>query len=266
MIDTHCHLTFPDFGDPERGLPGGIDGVLRTAAEHGVTGCISISTTTRDCVNALAVARAHERVWCSAGVHPLYADQGPHDWEALARCARDPKCIAWGELGLDNHYDKPGGALQREVLEQQLEFLRAQARAGVVKPIVLHCREAFADLIPVLKGSGLDPARMVFHCFTGTPDDMRALLDFGACVSFTGVLTYRNAKDVQDAARLVPDERLMVETDAPFLSPDPHRGTRPCQPWMVSVTARKLAEVRSTPFERLHEQLNDNTHRFFGIR
>jgi TatD DNase family protein len=95
---------------------------------------------------------------------------------------------------------------------------------------------------------------------------MRMLLDIGASVSFTGVLTYRNAREVQEAARLAPDDRVMVETDAPFLSPDPHRGTRPCQPWMVSITARKLAEVRSTGFERFHEVLNENTAKFFGVR
>jgi TatD DNase family protein len=266
VIDTHCHLTFPDFGDPERGLPGGVAGVLAKAAEHGVTGCITISTTSGDCGRVLGVARAHERVWCSAGVHPLYADQGPHDWAEVARCGADPKCVAWGELGLDNHYSEPGPALQREVLDEQLAFLEGQAAAGVVKPVVLHCREAFADLIPILKRSKLDTARMVFHCFTGTVADMRMLLDIGASVSFTGVLTYRNAREVQEAARLAPDDRVMVETDAPFLSPDPHRGTRPCQPWMVSITARKLAEVRSTGFERFHEVLNENTARFFGVR
>lgn len=263
MIDTHCHLTFPDFAQDRS--PGGVAGVLARAREQGVTGCITISTTAPDAAAALAVARRFDNVWCSAGVHPLYADRGPHGWEALRAVAQDARCVAWGELGLDNHYNHPPRDLQRQVLEEQVTFIESCRRRGLDKPVVLHCREAFADLIPVLRASRLDPAMCVFHCFTGTPADMRLVLDFGAMVSFTGVVTYRNATDVREAARMVPDDRFMVETDAPFLSPDPHRGTRPCEPWMVSVTARRLAQVRGVPFETLHAQVNANTARFFGI-
>lgn len=263
MIDTHCHLTFPDFG-PDR-TPGGVAGVLAEAAKHGVTGCITISTTVPDAETARAVARAHANVWCSAGVHPLYSDRGPHEWGRLRQVASDPKCVAWGELGLDNHYSEPAGTLQREVLDEQLAFIERCAREGLVKPIVIHCREAFADLIPILKRTSLSPERFVFHCFTGTRADMTMLLDFGSCVSFTGVITYGNAAEQREAAKLVPDGRFMVETDAPFLSPDPHRKVRPCAPWMVSVTARRLAEVRGVSFEHLHEQVNAATRAFFGV-
>ena len=270
MIDTHCHLTFPDFAPPE--FPGGVDAVLAEAARHGVTGCITISTTTRDCLEALAVAHPRPRVWCTAGVHPLYSDDAPHEWANLRVVAEHPKCVAWGELGLDNHYSDPPKALQHQVLEEQLAFIQRchadWASRGLARtwlPIVLHCREAFADLIPILRRTSLDPERFVFHCFTGTRAEMTALLDFGACVSFTGVITYRNARELHEAVRLPPADRVMVETDAPFLSPDPHRGVKPCQPWMVSVTARRLAELRHEPFDTLHQHLNDNTARFFGI-
>lgn len=258
VIDTHCHLTFPDFA-------GRHHEVLAKAAAHGVTGCITISTTTRDCVAALDIARAHERVWCSAGVHPLYSDQGPHEWVNLKRVAMDHKCVAWGELGLDNHYKEPVSKLQREVLAEQLAFLAACRKEGIDKPIVVHCREAFDDLIPELKRTTFDPSRFVFHCFTGGPEDAKKVLDFGAWISFTGVATYRNAAEVREAIRLVPSDRIMVETDAPFLSPDPHRGVRPCEPWMVSVTALSVASTRGEAFEAFHEQLNQNTTRFFGI-
>lgn len=247
-------------------MRGGVGGVLAEAARHGVSGCITISTTTTDCLAALEIAKAHERVWCSAGVHPLYSDKGPHVWENLRACAMHPKCVAWGELGLDNHYETPARDLQRRVLAEQLSHLEAWKREGLEKPVVLHCREAFDDLIPELKKTTLDPARFVFHCFTAGPREMRMLLDFGACVSFTGVVTYRNAAEVREAVRLVPDGRFMVETDAPFLSPDPHRGVRPCQPWMVSVTAQKLAEVRGVGFERLEELVNRTTEQFYGVR
>ena len=117
----------------------------------------------------------------------------------------------------------------------------------------------------MLKRTKLPAARFVFHCFTGGPEDMRKLLDFGACVSFTGVLTYPNAAEVREAAKLAPSDRIMVETDAPFLPPVPHRGKRPCIPAWVAHTARALAEIRGVSFEALHEQLNANTRRFFGV-
>lgn len=263
MIDTHCHLTFPDFA--EGTFPGGIPAVLAEAASAGVSGCITISTTTKDCLKALEVARAHDRVWCSSGVHPLYSDEGPHDWDAVHRVAADARCVAFGELGLDNHYSEPAQDVQHAVLGEQLEHIIRWRQEGLGRPIILHCREAFDDLIPVLRRTPLDPTRMVFHCFTGTPEDMRKVLDFGAWVSFTGVVTYRNAREVREAVRLAPADRIMVETDAPFLSPEPHRGERPCRPWMCSVTARKLAELRGEEFEALHERINENTRNFFGI-
>jgi TatD DNase family protein len=258
VIDTHCHLTFPEFRDR-------VGEVLDRASARDVSGCITISTTLPDAADALRIAKSHPRVWATAGVHPGYADQGPHDWAQLRVLAADPRCVAFGELGLDNHYPDPTAAVQRAVLDEQLAAIADAWQRGTRKPLVLHCREAFADLIPVLKASALDPARMVFHCFTGSPDDMRALLDFGAMVSFTGVVTYRNAEDVRTAARLAPLDRIMVETDAPFLPPEPHRRERPCEPWMSSVTARSLAELRGESWETFHTAINANTERFFGV-
>lgn len=256
--------------------------MLADAATAGVSGAISISTTTLDCLDALRVAEAHERVWCTAGVHPLYSDVGDeraagragsvHVWENLRRVASHAKCVAWGELGLDNHYPKPAREVQRAVLDEQLAFIERVNHGGADGigkagglPVVIHCREAFDDLIPVLRRTGLRPERFVFHCFTGNAGEIRKVLDFGAWVSFTGVLTYPNAPELREAARLVPDDRVMVETDAPFLPPVPHRGKRPCMPGWVALTARALAEVRGVAFERLHEQVNRNTAAFFGI-
>jgi len=281
VIDTHCHLTFPDFD-------GRVDAILEDAATAGVSGAITISTTTYDCLDALAVAQAHPRVWCTAGVHPLYSDAADpratarnggcigHNWENLRTVASHERCVAWGELGLDNHYPTPLPAIQRAVLEEQLEFIqechRDWGRAGIAgngkpggQPIVIHCREAFDDLIPVLRATSLDPARFVFHCFTGNAADARKVLDFGAWISFTGIVTYPNAPEVREAAKLVPADRIMVETDAPFLPPVPHRGKRPCVPAWTALTARALAQVRGVEFEAYHEQVNDNTRRFFGI-
>lgn len=255
MIDTHCHLTFPDFA-------GRVPEVLREASLAGVDGCITISTTTVDCLEALAIAQAHANVWCSAGVHPLYADRTPHDWETLRRVAASARCVAWGELGLDSHYDRPPKALQRAVLDEQLAFI-ASCRPAIDLPIEVHCREAFEELIPVLARTSLDPSRFVFHCFTGGPDDAKRVLDFGAWISFTGVLTYKNAPEVRAAAKLVPLDRMMIETDAPFLSPEPHRGVRPCAPRLARVTAEAMAQLRGVAWGEFHAILNDNTRRFF---
>jgi TatD DNase family protein len=271
VIDTHCHLTFPDF-------KGNVDEVLREAAHAGVLGAITISTTTCDCLDALAIAKAHTNVRCTSGVHPLYSHKGPHEWANLLTVAQDPKCVAWGELGLDNHYKEPAAALQRSVLAEQLAFIEschkggvgggggAGAPPGIDLPIVIHCREAFDDLIPILKQTPFDRSRFLFHCFTGTPDDARHVLDFGAMISFTGVVTYKNAPEVREAARLVPLDRIMVETDAPFLSPEPHRGKRPCRPAWAADTARALAELRAEDWDTFHTAINRNTERFFGFK
>lgn len=235
------------------------------AQKHGVTGAITISTTADNCAEGLALAQSDPRIWCSAGVHPLYSDRaprGPEDWAEIVRVARHERCVAWGELGLDKHYDKPPLELQRRVLAQQLDVILG---SRIVKPIVLHCREAFDELIPALKEAGVPGERCVFHCFTGGPDDARACLDFGAMISFTGVVTYKNAPEVRDAARLVPLDRIMVETDAPFLSPDPKRGVRPCEPWMTSITAKRLAEERGEDWDAFHAGVNENSARFFGV-
>lgn len=263
MIDTHCHLTFPDFRAQ-------VPQVLARAGSAGVTGCITIATTSRDTHDALDLARSHPNVWCSAGVHPLHAAEGPHDWEAIVVAARDPRCVAWGELGLDNHYPEPAKDVQHAVLDEQLAVIaREEAETGGATPrrkaIVIHCREAFSDLIPILARRVTDPARLVFHCFTGTRAEALKVLDLGAMISFTGVVTYRNAAEVREAARLVPASRLMIETDAPYLSPEPVRGTRPCEPAFARHTAEAIAALRGEPFARFHEQINRNTERFFGI-
>ncbi len=260
MIDTHCHLTFKDFRDrvPE---------TLASAAERGVTGAITISTTTRDCLDALRIAEAHDRVWCSSGIHPLHSHEAPHVWDNLRRVAQHPKCVAWGELGLDLHYDGPHRAVQHGVLAEQLAFIESCARSdgALDLPIVIHCREAFDELLPILRDAPFRADRYVFHCFTGGEAEVRQVLDFGASVSFTGVVTYKNAREVAAAAKLVPSDRIMVETDAPFLSPEPHRGTRPCVPAFSRDTGERLAAIRGVPWGVFHEQINANTRAFFGI-
>ena len=257
MIDTHCHLLYP-------GLRERLDEVLGSARSAGVGGFVTIGTTTTDSLAGTGLCDRHPDVWCSAGIHPLHAAD-PISWNDLRTAAAHPRCVAWGELGLDRHYPEPAQELQVRVLEELLGRIRAWRAEGLDKPVVIHCRKAVEELLPVLRASGLPPDRFVFHCFTEEPREARAVLDFGAWISFTGVVTFRGAPAVAEAARLVPPDRLMCETDAPFLSPEPVRGTRPCEPAFVMHTARFLASLRGVPFDEFERTVDANARRFFGL-
>jgi TatD DNase family protein len=257
MIDTHCHLTFPQLQDR-------LDDVLHRAREAGVDRMISVGTTPADADAARQIAEARDGVWFSAGVHPHYAaDVAEHDLPAVLEYIEHERCAACGEMGLDYHYDEPAPDVQQEVFRRQLELVR---QIDIFRgPVIIHCRKAVDDTIAMIRESGVDPARFVFHCFTESPDDARRVLDLGAMLSFTGIVTYRNAADVQAAAKLVPDDRLMVETDAPYLTPEPHRKVRPNEPRYVVDTARFLAELRGTDADAFADTVDRNAERFFGL-
>ena len=257
MIDTHCHLTSKVFLGRERE-------VVEAAEAAGVRAMISIAVGSGDAQAALRLAERDPRVYCSAGVHPLHSDE-PIDWDLLRAVGTSPRCVAWGELGLDRHYQDPPIELQRSVLETQLAHVVEWTREGLAKPIVVHSRKAVGELLPVLRASGLPSERFVFHCFTEGPDEARAVLDFGASISFTGVLTFRNAPEVAEAARLVPLDRVMVETDSPYLSPEPHRTVRPNEPRYVGFVAARLAEIHGLDPRELEATLDANAIRFFGL-
>ncbi len=257
MMDTHCHLLYPGIGER-------LDAVLDEARAAGVNGFITIGTTTADSLKGTSIAGQHADVWCTAGVHPLHSHE-PQHWPDMRKAGTHARCVAWGELGLDNHWPEPARDTQRRVLDEQLAHILQWKAEGIDKPIVIHCRKAVADLLPILRATGLPADRFVFHCFTESPDDARAVLDFGAWISFTGVVTFRNAPDVQASARLVPDDRIMCETDAPYLSPEPVRTARPCVPAYVMHTARFLAGLRGTPWQEFDAMVDANATRFFGL-
>ena len=254
MIDTHCHLTFDHYSDR-------VADVLDEAAEFEVAGAITVSTTSANALQGLALAQQFDNVWCSAGIHPLNCDEPIH-WPDVLTVIRHERCVAWGELGLDNHYDEPARELQDRVLMEQLGVI---VESGIDKPIIVHCRDAFTDLLPVFRACPLPGERFVFHCFTGDENDARAVLDFGAWISLTGVVTFKNGAAIRKAARLIPDDRLMIETDAPFLTPEPFRKVHPTAPRYSIETARFVAELRATDWETFHQTINENTARFFAI-
>lgn len=255
MIDTHCHLTFSQLRDR-------LDDVLAGAAEDGVDRMITVGVTPDDAETARAIAADHANVRFTVGFHPHYAAELKEgDVDRLVELAADERCAAFGEMGLDYHYPDPPRDLQRRVFEQALG---AVGDADIDKPIIIHNRKATDDTIAMIRASGVDPARFVFHCFTEPAEDADKVLDLGAMLSFTGIVTYKNAPEVRESALRVPDDRIMVETDAPFLTPAPHRKIRPNEPRYVAVTVRFLAELRDSKHEDFIRRCDRNAEGFFA--
>lgn len=258
MIDTHCHLTYD-------GLHERVDTVIAAAAEAGVDRMISVGTTPADAQKARSLASRKANIYFTAGLHPHYAEQYT-DKAALIDALRDKladdKCVAIGEMGLDRHYPDPPIESQRRAFDWQLELAN---EPGFHKPVVIHNREATDDTLAVLNASGIDPARFVFHCFTGGADELDKILAFGAMISFTGIVTFGSAKALAQASDTVPIDRLMIETDSPYLTPEPNRKVRPNEPRYVADVARFLADRRGMSLDAFTARVDANAQRFFKL-
>ena len=258
MIPT-AHLT-------NEQLASNVPEVLAAATAAGVQGCITVAVDEADGVAAMDCASSYAHVWHSAGIHPLSADNSrQYDWRTVIETAKSPKCVAWGELGLDRHWPDPPFDAQLRLLQEHLETIRTAQGSGIDLPVIVHCRKAVEDLLPIFADSGLPGDRFVFHCFTETPDDARKILDTGAWISLTGVVTYTNATDVADTAAFLPLDRMMVETDSPYLSPEPVRKVRPNTPAHVAYTCDFLADLRGIDRATFGEMMDANAATFFGI-
>lgn len=233
-VDAHCHLAHGGRDGDGPGDEAAVAAALTDAAAAGVTRLIDVGTDVADSTAAADRAAAHAEVWATAGVHPHEAAGGLDGLEALL--AR-PEVRAVGECGLDYHYDHSPRDVQRDVFAAQIALAHRHDKA-----LVIHTREAWDDTFAVLAAEGVPP-RTVFHCFTGGATEARRALDLGAHLSFSGIVTFPSADDVRDAARLCPADRLLVETDAPFLTPVPHRG-RPNRPAYVTLVGAAVADVR----------------------
>lgn len=256
MFDTHCHLTSPQ-------LRSRTDQIIAEAGEQGVDRMITVGTTPDDCTAAREVAERFENVWYTAGVHPHYAsDVKPDDLSTVIEHARHPRCVAIGEMGLDYHYPDPPRDVQQRFFRDQLA---AVAQAGHTHPIIIHCREAVDDTLAIIEAEDIPAERFVFHCFTELPEAARKVLDAGCMVSFTGIVTFNSADHVRESAKLVPLERMMIETDSPYCTPEPHRKVRPNEPRYVADVARFLAELRLVDFDEFITTVDANAERFFGI-
>ena len=267
MIDTHCHLTYD-------GLHERVEEVVSDARAAGVDRMISIGTTPEDSARAAALTHQFAGVYATAGVHPHHAGEVA-DLDLLQRelavLLAQPKVVAVGEMGLDYHYDEPGRATQRRVFEAQLAVLKDFSKGaghpdvGLPGVGVIHNREATDDTLAVLADNGVSAERLVFHCFTGQVEEVEKILEAGAMVGFTGIVTFKSAANVAEASDRVPLDRLLIETDSPYLTPVPHRKVRTNEPKYVALVAAFLAERRGMSVEALTEATDANADRFFGL-
>jgi TatD DNase family protein len=253
LIDSHCHLNYEGLVDRQ-------DDVLANARAHGVEGFLNISTRQREWDDIVAVAERNDDVWASVGVHPHEADSHPDlGAAALIDAADHPKVIAIGECGLDYYYDKSDRAAQRQRFEAHIEAAR---QTGL--PLVVHTRDAEEDTAEILqtavKQGGVTG---VLHCFTGSAELARKGLELGFYVSLSGIVTFKNAQDLQATAKWLPADRMLVETDSPFLAPVPHRGQK-CEPAFVADTATFVAGLRGEDPEILAERTTTNFFRLFN--
>ncbi len=254
LIDSHAHLTF----EP---LVESVQNVLERAAAVGVERVITIATDMADADRVIELARRDPRVHAAIGIHPHEAAKvRPPHWQRFERGLHDQTVVAFGEMGLDYHYDFADRTTQRSVFERQL-----QLAAAVDKPIIIHSREAHADTIAVLEHAGFQGRRVIFHCFTGGQDQADEISDHGWRISFTGVVTFKKSTDLQRIAHAYPIDRLIIETDAPFMSPEPVRNIRPNEPAHLIHTARFLADKRDMPLDAFAAQTAANTRAFFAL-
>lgn len=252
LIDSHCHLNY-------EGLAERQDEVLDAARARGVAGFLNISTRQREWDAVIATAERHADVWATVGVHPHEADAHPDlGMTALVEAAEHPRVIGIGECGLDYYYDKSDRKAQRERFEAHIEAARA---SGL--PLIIHTRDAEQDTAEILEaGVRQGGVTGVLHCFTGSAELARKGLDLGFLVSLSGIVTFKNAQDLQQTAKAIPSDQLLVETDAPFLAPVPNRG-KTCEPAFVADTAAFVADLRGQPLEELAEATTSNFFRLF---
>lgn len=253
FIDSHCHLNYKGLVEQERE-------VLARARANGVQGMLNISTRESEWDAVIGLADREPTVWASVGIHPHEADQhGDMTSAKLVEKARHPDVIGIGETGLDYYYDYSDREQQQACFRQHIAAAR---ECGL--PIIVHTRDAEEDTARIMREEMEQGAYSgVIHCFTASADFARIALDLGLYISLSGIVTFKNAKDLQEIAQTIPDDRLLIETDSPFLAPVPHRG-RTCEPAFVSDTARFLAELKNIEIESLAAQTTNNFFRLFS--
>jgi len=251
MIDTHCHLT------DERLAQQGVDTLLERARTAGVDRVVTVAVDLSDARAAIEVCRGRPAVRCAVGVHPNNTAAVTVEQIAeLNTLQADPHVVALGEMGLDYHWNDAPPDHQARIFEAQLQIAATAAR-----PVIIHCREAVADCLAILKNFPSIPA--VFHCFTGTQPEARQILDRGYLLGFTGVVTFKKSDELREVVRQTPLDRMLVETDAPYLAPEPLRKQKVNEPALVIHTAQAIAHARAVPLEEIDRLTTDNALRFY---
>ena len=255
MIDTHCHLTFQE-------LQNDIDAVLKRSSDAGVTGWITIGTDTEHNEKAAKMARSYENMYAAVGIHPHYAkDITAGDIKVLEDLAAGEKIVAVGETGFDFHYNFSPAQQQKELFVKHLEIAKK-----LKLPVVIHSRNAFDETISVLDEFGGGIKKVVFHCFGGDVAQAKVVIDKGYYISFTGVVTFKSADMARDVLRNVSAERIMLETDCPYISPVPMRKQQINEPALMVHTAKFIAELKGVDFDSFAELTTKTSKDFFNLQ
>lgn len=255
LVDSHCHLDRLDLAP----YADGIDGVLAQAQAAGVSDILCVCINWENFPAVLALAQQHEHVYATVGVHPNDHEGHEPSLDELVTAARQPKVIGIGETGLDYYRSEGDLNWQHERFRRHIQAARA-----VGKPLIVHSREAQVDTVRLLREEGADAVGGIMHCFVDDWDTAAQALELGFYISFSGIITFNNAVQVREVAARVPDDRLLVETDAPYLAPMPHRG-KPNYPAYVRHVAERLASVRGTTLEAIADLTSANFRRLFQL-
>jgi TatD DNase family protein len=254
FIDTHSHLAMLDHD--------GLENILARAREAGITQMLSVSVDEQSWDLNRHIAEKHDHIYYTLGLHPHEAVRWPecaHDLRERLTSGIPKKCVAIGEMGLDFHYERSPREIQLDVFDAQLEIAK-----NLKLPVILHCRDAFVEMYERIQKIGLGAAGGVMHCFTGNAAQAQQAIDLGLHISFSGILTFKNAAPLREAAKIVPMDRLLLETDCPFLAPIPNRG-KPNEPSFLPLTARVLATTISRSLEDVAVTTTTNARELFRL-
>ncbi len=254
LFDTHCHLTFEPLSDD-------IESVLTRSKAAGVTSWLTVGTDPRHNQKAVALADKFQNMYAAVGIHPHDAkDATDQTFAELEKLAQNPKVVAVGETGLDFHYNFSNHPDQKKVFAQQLKIA-----SKLNLPAIIHSRESFDATMKILEQFRQELKKVVFHCFTGSADQAKIVLDKGFYISFTGVITFKNAHTLRDTAKIVPLDRLMLETDCPYMSPEPLRKQKINEPALLLHTATCLAQLKEMTLPDFAENVTSTSKNFFRL-
>jgi TatD DNase family protein len=252
LVDSHCHLDFPD-------LAGRVDEALALMRANDVTHALCVSVTLQEFPQVRALAERYPHLSASVGVHPDYADVPVVTEKELVALADHPKVVAIGETGLDHYRIKGGAEWQRERFRTHIRAARRSA-----KPLIIHMRDAAEDTLRIMREERASEVGGVMHCYTGTWETAEAAMDLGFCISFSGIVTFKNAAALREVAKQVPLDRMLIETDSPFLAPVPYRG-KTNEPGLVKYVAEEIARLRGVSLDEVAAATSANYFKLFRV-